>query len=589
MSTSFLLQLIKTLWRARVTSFWAIWITIALAAAICVTWVVGHAATRVQQEADKTPIIRTPRYIWSRGARTALALLALSMVGYITLTLTWEDFAYPDNSTFTLYTLKGHDLKPPIWRENGRLFPLGHQEFNLIRHFTGTVAGYHALPIVQLLILSCILLVLDDQLSITARAGLTALALVTPGIVISFGGLIYDERNLVLWLACLLFFIKRFEQTQATVWAVVAALCAQIMIYYKETAFLLLMGFAVGRLVLRCWKGDGAGWDYNRLREKESRLDLCLASLGVLFLLYYAAVMLPHPNVQYAHDHSRSAVEVLLAYMKLDLLAWLFVVLVLSRVYLILRRRVQPLPLWDGLALGGVAYFMAYLYLGMFSGYYLAPVDLIAVLYVGRFAILSWGQRSLGAKVVIMLVLCAVLFQDVSLSAFRVFERKNVIHGKAEIASVIRAQYQSGGGNVQRVFFPFARPYSVMEFASYLNYRGVPVEGAPVESAGLKSVVLVGGAVAKDGPCLGYEPFVCHTGSSPDPGDLVIVLPDDDASLAETTPYRDRGERLFSYEPRPRIPQWLSPFFSHFHVISYAFPNKELPDRWLHASVTAWK
>ncbi len=188
-----------------------------------------------------------------------------------------------------------------------------------------------------------------------------------------------------------------------------------------------------------------------------------------------------------------------------------------------------------------------------------------------------------------MVLVCAVLFQDVSLSAFRMFERKNTGHGKAEIARVIKAQQQSGAGNAQRVFFPFASPYRVMEFASYLNYRGVPVEGVPFESAGLNGVVLVSKAVAKDGRCIDYESPVCHAGSSPEPGDLVIVLPDDDASLAEITPYREGGELLFSYEPRPSIPQWLYPLVSRLHVASYAFMQKQLPDRWLNASVTVWK
>ena len=508
---------------------------------------------------------------------------------YIVLTLTWEDFAYSDNSMFTLITLKGHDLGLPIWRNRGRFFPLGHQEFNLIRHFTGTAVGYHALPIIQLLALCGILLILDEELSITARAGLTACILVSPGIVISFGGLIYPDRNVVFWLVCLVLFIKRFEQTQATVWAVSAAVCAQIMIYYKETAFLLLWGLAVGRLVLRCKKADQAGWDYERLRDKESRLDVCLACLGVLFLLYYVAVMLPHPNMQYADEQHLRAGEALLAYLRLDLLAWLLVAVVLCRIYGILRQGVSPSPFWDGLAVGGLTYFTAYLCLRMYSAYYLAPVDVIAVLYVGRFAVLSWGKTHLWSKVAVLILLFVVLLQDISLSAFRVFERKNVIHAKAEIARVIIAQYQSGAGNAQRVFFPFAIPYRVMEFASYLNFRGVPVEGVPVESAGLNSIVVVSRAVAKDGPCMGYASPICHAGSRPDPGDLVIVLPDDDASLAEITQFRDRGELLFSYEPRPDIPRWLCPLVRSFHVASYAFAHKELPDRWLHASVTAWK
>ena len=119
----------------------------------------------------------------------------------------------------------------------------------------------------------------------------------------------------------------------------------------------------------------------------------------------------------------------------------------------------------------------------MYSAYYLAPVDLIAVLYVGRFVILSWGKRGLWSKAAIIALLCAVLFQDVTLSAFRMFERKNVIHGKAEIASAIKAHQQNGTGKAQGIFFPFASPYRVKEFASYLNYLGVPMEGVDLNPA----------------------------------------------------------------------------------------------------------
>jgi hypothetical protein len=360
------------------------------------------------------------------------------------------------------------------------------------------------------------------------------------------------------------------------------------MIYYKETAFLLLWGLALGRLVWRSKNRDRGSWDNARLREKQNRLDLCLASLGAIFLLYYVTSMLPHPNIQYALDERLGEGQAIVAYLKLDLGAWLLVALALGRAYMILRDKAMPSPLWDGLAFGGVACFAAYLYLGMFSAYYLAPVDLIAVLYVGRFTMLSWRRRGWEAKAAIVGLLGAVLLQDVALSAFRVYERKNVIHGKAEIARVIKAQSQGGTRNAQKLFFPFASPYSVMEFAAYLSYRGVAVEGAPAESTGLNSVVLVSRSAANDGPCVEYEKIVCHAGNSPDGGDLVIVLPDDDASLADAAPYRRRGEILLSYEPRPHIPRSLGPLVGSLHIGSYAFAQKKLPNRWLHASVTRW-
>jgi hypothetical protein len=64
--------------------------------------------------------------------------------------------------------------------------------------------------------------------------------------------------------------------------------------------------------------------------------------------------------------------EVVLHYVWLDLLVWLFMGVVLSRTYLILRNHTAPWMLWDALAFGGVAWCLAYLYLGMYSAYYLA-------------------------------------------------------------------------------------------------------------------------------------------------------------------------------------------------------------------------
>lgn len=192
--------------------------------------------------------IPSRRHSWSRGAILAVTFLALLLARYIAGSLVWEDFTYSDNSHFTNGTPVGKDIPVQIVPGSGRFFPLGHQEFNLIRHVTSSVTGYQALRIVQLVLLCGILLVRDEELSIQARVALITLALITPTILISFSGLIYPEWNVVFWLICLAFSVKRFEQTQFIAWAVAAVISSQFMLYYKEIAFLLLLGFAVLRL-----------------------------------------------------------------------------------------------------------------------------------------------------------------------------------------------------------------------------------------------------------------------------------------------------------------------------------------------------
>jgi hypothetical protein len=578
-----LLHPLNLLWRERNDLFWPIWIATTALATVVVIWVVPE---KQSIPSDSLPSLRHDR---SRGAILAVTFLVVLLACYIAGSLVWEDFTYYDNSHFTNGTLVGKDIPRQILPGNGRFFPLGHQEYNLIRHFTSSVTGYHALRIVQLVLLCGILLAFDEDLSIWARVALIILVLITPSVLISFSGLIYPEWNVVFWLICLAWFVKRFEQTRSGAWAVAAVISSQLMLYYKETAFLLLLGFAVGRLVLRSWNADQSGWDFKRLRDSESRLDICLAVLGVLFFVYYLAAMFPNYSFGYADESQLPLKQALVSYVKLDFLVWMLVVVVLARIVQILRRKVVPALLWDGLALGGVGCLAGYLILRMNAAYFLAPADIIAVLYLGHLAVLSARYMSRSQRLCAASLLILVVLQDLSLSAFRMYERKNVIHAKAEMALAIRRHYESDPQNVKRLFFPFAQPFPVLEFVAYLNYIGVPVEQVPTASDPSNSVVIVGKAFQTVGPC-GYRTFVCHPGNGPDPGDLVVVLPDDFTTSNELNSYRQESTGpFFSYHARPSIPRWLFPYVNAVHVVSPIFSQSQLPDSWLNASVTVWK
>jgi hypothetical protein len=138
------------------------------------TWVslTGAAVVGTMLMVRKTEIRRVSILTWRRigpGAITGLVFLSLFLAVHITLILYWDDFAYYDHEYFTRFTLKGHNIPLQSSSTSGRFFPLSFQEFNLIRHFTSTNTGYHIGPIIQLLMLSCIVLVIDEEISITAR------------------------------------------------------------------------------------------------------------------------------------------------------------------------------------------------------------------------------------------------------------------------------------------------------------------------------------------------------------------------------------------------------------------------------------
>jgi hypothetical protein len=563
--------------------FRIIWAILTVAASIGVARAVGRAPV----PADSSQRQKHPFFPWQQFGRpseiVAIVLLAVFLASYIVMSLVWDDFVGHDGAIFTVF-LRGRNAGMPIVLSQGRFWPLGLQEFDVIRHFTDTMLGYQVVPMIQLLVFVCLLMVVLDDLGIPAGAALVIFALLTPSVLVSLTGLIFPERNVLFFLVCLVLCVMRFEQTQSVAWAVAAVVCAQFMLYYKETAFLLLLGFASGRLILRCRGARNAGWDYSRLLDRYGRLDLGLGILALLFVAYYFAIMGLHPSTRYGSSWSTPLGVNMLNFIRVDLLTWLLTAVVLCRSYLILRRRTTALPLWDGLALGGVACFVAYIVLRLFALWYMAPVDLIAVLYLGRFVILSFRKISFWRASVVATLVGLILVQNVFCSALYIFEWKNGMHANVAIARLIEAKYRNGGKNSLTLFFPFGDPYWIMILASYQSYHGVPVEGADVGSG---KVVLATPAMAKSGPCFpGEAPCWCRAVSRPRSGDLVVLLPNETVPPRGASVYRAGGQLLLSYEPWPR---WFHSLVGSLHIISPLEPPMKLTDRWLNAWVVLWR
>jgi hypothetical protein len=548
-----LLHLIHVLWWKRVELFWPTWCIITATVAILAACLFREAANPLIRETSRT---RAPLLNWTPNITSPSTIFGLFLICYIVAILFCEDFVGYDDAQFTRYTIIGHNIPPPIWQSAGRFWPLGLQEFNLIGHFTKTVAGYHIFPIAQLVLLSCLLLILDSSLSVASRAALTAFALICPSVVTSFTALVFPERNVLFWLVSLAFFAKRFEETRSPRWAIAAIISAQVMLYYKEPAFLLLLGFAATRLALRGKIADHGGWKVNQFRDKESILDLCFFGLAVLYLVYYAVMMYPHPNMHYAVAHAHPLLYVAAFYIKVDLLAWVLVVVVIARLYRVFVRGAEPQLFWDALACGGVAYFGAYIYLRQAFFNYLAPVDLIGVLCLGHFLFSSWGRMRRGYRTASFILIGVILYQNLAVSTSITAERKYVIHEKADVARLILKLYNRDPQRILRLYFPFTSPWVLMEFAAYLSYRGVPVEGAGGETAGHKNVVIVSKRVAEDGPCVNYQAIICHADDAVDHGDLVIVLPDDKVLHGDARYYIESGEPLISRGSWPPTPKW---------------------------------
>lgn len=195
----------RVLWTERITLFWPIWTTLTAFGVFFTLWLLPKRQTQPRSQQSFS------RQEMSRTEATALIFLLGILACYSAGILFGEEFTYYDDSHFTNGSLIGRPIDIQIAPEQGRFWPLGHQEFNLVGHLTKTVSGYHGFRILELVCVSAFLLGLLKDRGAWARVGLILLALVTPSIIISFSGLIYPEANEILLLTSLAWFVCRLK------------------------------------------------------------------------------------------------------------------------------------------------------------------------------------------------------------------------------------------------------------------------------------------------------------------------------------------------------------------------------------------
>ena len=87
------------------------------------------------------------------------------------------------------------------------------QEYTFLGLFGTSAQLYHAFSIVELLVvLACVFRILDETLTWPAVA-LMMFLVTLPGFVHSFFGLVYPERDMVVWLAIWLVCLQAFART----------------------------------------------------------------------------------------------------------------------------------------------------------------------------------------------------------------------------------------------------------------------------------------------------------------------------------------------------------------------------------------
>lgn len=442
-----------------------------------------------------------------------------------------------------------------IWPDNGRFFPLGLQEYNLLALIGKSAWLYHAFSVIELvLVLGCVFRLLDST-PVWLRCVTLASLLIIPGIQESFFALVLPERDLVFWLAVWLVCVQSFSRTKSKSAWYAALVVTQILLYYKETAFTIVGGFAGLRIAAAAWADRDAlrRGDYRSTVARHS-LEFAMLALCGMFLTIYEVAIRPHVTVSYvaAPLSGARAAEALIVYTRSDFVLDVLLVVFASRMVAVARGKRSFDPLWDATAAGAMAYAFAFIKLGIVREYYLAPTDFVASLYLARMgydALRAQTRLTIaGAFVAVALLSGRNLRND----AYVVLTRKRFVAANVHLTEFLTTYARTHAEHRLPLFFVQAGGFQLMELSSFLNYKGLHAEGTRRDSSSVSFTVMSTHRYP-DARCLPSRDFRCEYAPAPRAGDLVVLLPGHDATPVELAALRATARELMHSRPQPAL------------------------------------
>ncbi len=500
---------------------------------------------------------------WSFSQFLGSIAFFIFLVVYCFLIFYKQDFANYDNDIFTDYILNGKFYGPPIWPDQGRFFPLGHQEWNLLTIISQSPPLYFALPILQCLIVVILLFFLLKEFSIWLQLSVIFLILTTPSTAYSFFSLTIPERNLIVWLIIFILAFKSYlkssvhrlekavpamtapPQSGYTFAFGIVLIATHFALYYKEPVFILLSIFALIRLLFFARRERDLIKQNLSDFIKVHKIEFFILILCFIFVLFYILINLPHRSISYATSRSIDYQTAFLYFVESNPLLSLFLILTISRfIYLFYWRKKGDI-FWDSLAIGSIGYFLFYVKIGLINNYFLAPIDLIAILYIihvfSPILQKSWGKLLLFALGTILVI------QNIYETPKIITERFNFINARVQIVQFLQNYSQQRDSDEVNLYFPYTnKQYVLYYFSCFLKYKNRQINDSL--SYRLTSPL----EFAENNKCVSWNSnHNCFQIKSPNLEDLIIILPEEEIQQTLLSEWQQQENLLFHYRPFP--------------------------------------
>lgn len=486
----------------------------------------GYRVSVATAETAGRPELRgSSRKTFHKFDYASVALLVIGVCFFVFLLYYKADFDCFDCAQLMDFPLSGRPY-PPLWATEGRFFPLGFQEFNLLRHVTRTPAGFQSVATMQLIVLVAVLFVVLKECRIFWRALISIAVVTTPSFVISFTGMINPERNALFFLVILILCLQSADRSRSPIYFLGCFAATHFLLYYKEPLVVLVVVYAASRIALNYQCKSNATEGSWKQQLQKNIVPIGMIVIAAIYCMIFLVFMFPYPFVpSFYIEHFGGKKATLLTYLSTDLVLTLFIIVCLVRAVRFVFGKQSWEPLWDSLALGAFGYFFAILATGIYAEYYLAPTDFIAFLYLGRLAglrvsIQHWRTVSVGLAYVCLVV------SSVATSTLLVLDAKENVIRRTDLASFLEEYHTDAHEKTVELYFPKTDGLLMAELSSYLHYKGLRLAGLNGPADSDKSeFVFAGPDEYPLGRCLPYKIYLCKHIDTVEKGGLTVFLP----------------------------------------------------------------
>lgn len=343
------------------------------------------------------------------GGPDRLALIMLFAIGvaYLCYIVPGSVFWEPDESKIAYRMMSGNGAALQVF-SSGRFFPLGHQLFNFYGKFAESATEFHLLALLPVFASAVCLAVIFSSVAWRYRVWVLLAALSVPSVFYVSQSFIYMERDVIFLLTLFVVFFIRAQHSPGPLNVFITLCSAFLALYHKETAFLIILGFSVARLVAGGWPGSAPLTGHENEPPRRRTLDMVLTALCVVFVLSYFYFTLPIRSGQAYYASHVDVLSALKTALAKDRVFLLFLCFMPVRLALVFSRKVAFHPVWDPLLCGVLLFYAGNLYLTLIGpyAYYLAPGDFLFL--VALFGLLAGSRKGMHLIPVVAVCILAV-------------------------------------------------------------------------------------------------------------------------------------------------------------------------------------